>query len=115
MKKGAFTRANRMHKGYFEKAHQGTLFLDEIGEMPPPAQVSLLRILEEGRVQRIGAEGKVTVDVRVVAATHRSLEELVEAGELRSDLFYRLNVLPLHLPPLRKRPTDTLRCWQYTS
>lgn len=104
--KGAFTGANRMHKGCFEQAHQGTLFLDEIGEMPPPAQVSLLRILEEGMVQRIGAKGKVTVDVRVVAATHRSLEELLEAGQFRSDLFYRLNVLPLHLPPLRERPTD---------
>ncbi|MDD5580146.1 MAG: sigma-54 dependent transcriptional regulator [Methylobacter sp.] len=104
--KGSFTDANRMHKGYFEQAHKGTLFLDEIGEMPPPAQVSLLRVLEEGKVQRIGAEGKVNVDVRVVAATHRSLEELLESGQFRSDLFYRLNVLPLHLPPLRKRPAD---------
>jgi DNA-binding NtrC family response regulator len=104
--KGAFTSANRMHKGYFEQAHQGTLFLDEIGEMPAQAQVSLLRILEEGKVQRIGAEGKITVDVRIIAATHRSLEELLETGQFRSDLFYRLNVLPLHLPPLRDRPAD---------
>ncbi|CAA9889194.1 Two component, sigma54 specific, transcriptional regulator, Fis family [Candidatus Methylobacter favarea] len=104
--KGAFTGANRMHKGYFEQAHQGTLFLDEIGEMPPSAQISLLRILEEGKLQRLGAEGQVRVNIRVVAATHRSLEELVEARQFRSDLFYRLNVLPLFLPPLRERPAD---------
>jgi transcriptional regulator with PAS, ATPase and Fis domain len=104
--KGAFTGANRRHKGRFEQAHQGTLFLDEIGEMPPQAQVSLLRILEENRVHPLGAEGDVPVDVRVVAATHRSLEEHVKAGLFRQDLFYRLNVLPLHLPPLRERPAD---------
>jgi DNA-binding NtrC family response regulator len=88
--KGAFTGASRRHKGRFEQAHQGTLFLDEIGEMPPQAQVSLLRILEENRVQPIGAEYDVPVDVRVVAATHRSLEEHVKAGLFRQDLFYRL-------------------------
>lgn len=104
--KGAFTGASRRHKGRFEQAHQGTLFLDEIGEMPPQAQVSLLRILEENRVQPIGSECDVSVDVRVITATHRSLEEQVEAGLFRQDLFYRLNVLPLHLPPLRERPAD---------
>lgn len=104
--KGAFTGANRQHRGRFEQAHKGTLFLDEIGEMPPAAQVSLLRVLEEGMVHRVGSERGVSVDVRVVAATHRSLEDRIESGLFRQDLLFRLNVLLIHLPPLRERPRD---------
>ena len=104
--KGAFTGAVRTHRGRFEQAHQGTLFLDEIGEMPPAAQVSLLRVLEQGMVQRIGGERETPVDVRVVAATHRPLEERVASGLFRQDLLYRLHVLPLCLPALRERPGD---------
>ena len=104
--KGAFTGASRQHRGRFEQAHGGTLFLDEIGEMPPAAQVSLLRVLEDGVVQRIGGERDVTVDVRVIAATHRPLEERVESGLFRQDLLFRLNVLVINLPPLRERAGD---------
>ena len=104
--KGAFTGAVRRHRGRFEQADKGTLFLDEIGEMPLVAQVSLLRVLEQGLVQRIGGEGETPVDVRVVAATHRPLEERVESGLFRQDLLYRLHVLPIVLPPLRERPAD---------
>ncbi len=104
--KGAFTGAGRQHRGRFEQAHDGTLFLDEIGEMPPPAQVSLLRVLEEGLVHRLGGERGVPVDVRVVAATHRPLEERVDSGLFREDLLFRLNVLVISLPPLRERPRD---------
>jgi DNA-binding NtrC family response regulator len=104
--KGAFTGANRQHRGRFEQAHKGTLFLDEIGEMPPAAQVSLLRVLEEAMVHRVGSERGVSVDVRVVAATHRSLEDRIESGLFRQDLLFRLNVLLIHLPPLRDRPHD---------
>jgi DNA-binding NtrC family response regulator len=104
--KGAFTGAARLHRGRFEQAREGTLFLDEIGEMTPASQVSLLRILETGAVQRLGGEREIAVDVRVVAATHRPLEERVESGLFRQDLLYRLNVLPLRLPTLRERPKD---------
>lgn len=104
--KGAFTGATRQHRGRFEQAHGGTLFLDEIGEMPPAAQVSLLRVLEEGMVHRVGSERGVPVDVRVVAATHRPLEERVESGLFRQDLLFRLNVLIIELPPLRGRAGD---------
>ena len=104
--KGAFTGAVRTHRGHFEQAHIGTLFLDEIGEMPLSAQVRLLRVLEDGMVHRVGSERGEPVDVRVVAATHRPLEECVAAGLFRKDLFYRINVLPIHLPPLRARPDD---------
>jgi len=104
--KGAFTGATRQHHGRFEQAHGGTLLLDEIGEMPPPAQVSLLRVLEEKMVHRVGSEQGVRVDVRVVAATHRPLEERVESGLFRQDLLFRINVLVVELPPLRKRPAD---------
>ena len=104
--KGAFTGAARRYRGRFEQAHEGTLFLDEIGEMPPPAQVSLLRVLETGSVQRLGGERETAVDVRVVAATHRALEERVASGLFRQDLLYRLNVLPLVLPTLAERPRD---------
>ncbi|MCP5129230.1 MAG: sigma-54-dependent Fis family transcriptional regulator [Pseudomonadales bacterium] len=104
--KGAFTGASRQHRGRFEQAHQGTLFLDEIGEMHPTAQVSLLRVLEEHSVQRIGSERDTAVDVRVVAASHRPLEDRVDAGLFRQDLLFRLNVLLIQLPPLRQRPGD---------
>ena len=104
--KGAFTGATRQHRGRFEQAHGGTLFLDEIGEMQASAQVSLLRVLEEGTVHRVGSERGVGVDVRVVAATHRPLQERVESGLFRQDLLFRLNVLVLELPPLRERRGD---------
>jgi DNA-binding NtrC family response regulator len=104
--KGAFTGASRQHRGRFEQAHGGTLFLDEIGEMPPAAQVSLLRVIEERLVHRLGGERGVAVDVRVVAATHRPLEERVDSGLFREDLLFRLNVLLVRLPPLRERPRD---------
>ena len=90
----------------FEQAHEGTLFLDEIGEMTPASQVSLLRVLETGAVQRLGAERDIAVDVRVVAATHRPLEEWGESGLFRQDLLYRINVLPLRLPNLCEHPKD---------
>ena len=104
--KGAFTGASRQHQGRFEQAHKGTLFLDEIGEMQPAAQVSLLRVLEERIVYRIGGARGTPVDVRVVAATHRPLEERVDSGLFRQDLLFRLNVLLVRLPPLRERPRD---------
>jgi DNA-binding NtrC family response regulator len=104
--KGAFTGAARLHRGRFEQADEGTLLLDEIGEMTPSAQISLLRVIETGVVQRLGGERETLVDVRVVAATHRALEERVESGLFRADLLYRLNVLPLRLPTLRERPKD---------
>lgn len=104
--KGAFTGASRQHRGRFEQADKGTLFLDEIGEMPPAAQVSLLRVLEDRVVHRIGGERGTPVDVRVVAATHRPLEERADSGLFRQDLLFRLNVLLVRLPPLRERPHD---------
>ncbi len=104
--KGAFTGASHRHLGRFEQAHKGTLFLDEIGEMPLPAQVSLLRVLEEGKLRRIGGEREIAINVRVVAATHQALEERLESGLFRRDLFYRLHVLPVTLPLLRDRPRD---------
>ncbi|MEM5313744.1 propionate catabolism operon regulatory protein PrpR [Paraburkholderia sp. JHI869] len=104
---GAFTGARRGGKvGLIEAAHRGTLFLDEIGEMPLPLQSRLLRVLQEREVVRLGATEPTRVDVRVVAATHRALTEQIEAGEFRSDLFYRLNILNLAIPPLRERGAD---------
>ncbi|MCP3863068.1 MAG: sigma-54-dependent Fis family transcriptional regulator [Aestuariibacter sp.] len=104
--KGAFTSANSSHRGCFEQAHKGTLFLDEIGEMSQEAQTRLLRVLEHKTIRRVGGEREIPVDVRVVAATHRDLAAGVEAGNFREDLFYRLNVLPVSLPPLCERPLD---------
>jgi two-component system, NtrC family, response regulator AtoC len=104
--RGSFTGADRMHKGYFERAHKGTLFLDEITEMPHELQVKLLRVLETGKVTRIGGNEAIPVDVRVIAASNRRPEEAVTAGKLREDLHYRLNVFPIHLPPLRERRDD---------
>lgn len=104
--KGSFTGAAQRHTGKFEQAHSGTLFLDEIGDMPLAMQAKLLRVLEEGEVERIGADKAITVDVRVVVATHRNLEKLVEAGEFRRDLYHRVVVFPVELPPLRQRRED---------
>jgi len=104
--KGSFTGAAQRHTGKFEQAHRGTLFLDEIGDMPASMQAKLLRVLEEGEVERIGADKPTTVDVRVVVATHRNLEQLVESGGFRRDLYHRVVVFPVELPPLRHRPED---------
>jgi len=104
--RGSFTGAERTHKGYFERSNGGTLFLDEITEMPIELQVKLLRVLETGKVTRIGAESEIGVDVRVLAATNRDPREAVSAGKLREDLLYRLSVFPIVLPPLRERPGD---------
>src|SRR6266581_1095744 len=104
--KGSFTGATGRHIGKFEQASRGTLFLDEIGDMPLAMQAKLLRVLEEGEVERIGATKPVTVDVRVIVATHRNLEALVREGKFRQDLFHRVFVFPLSLPPLRERRDD---------
>jgi two-component system, NtrC family, response regulator AtoC len=104
--KGSFTGANRQHRGYFERVSGGTLFLDEITEMPIELQVKLLRVLETSRLMRVGGDREVEVDVRVIAATNRAPEQAVEDGKLREDLFYRLQVFPIYLPPLRDREGD---------
>ena len=104
--KGSFTGAAQRHTGKFEQAHRGTLFLDEIGDMPHAMQAKLLRVLEEAEVVRIGAEKPTVVDVRVVVATHRNLEQLVESGHFRRDLYHRVVVFPVNLPPLRNRTED---------
>ena len=106
--KGAFTGALRERKGKFEQAHRGTLFLDEIGELPLSAQAKLLRVLQEKTVERIGGSREIQVDVRIVAATNRDLRQDVADGKFREDLFYRLNVIPIELLPLRERLEDIL-------
>ncbi|MBA3480995.1 MAG: sigma-54-dependent Fis family transcriptional regulator [Pirellulales bacterium] len=104
--KGSFTGASETRKGWFERADGGTLFLDEIGELPPDAQVRFLRVLQDSFVERVGAADAIRVDVRVVAATHRDLPVMVRDGEFREDLWYRIAVFPILLPPLRERPGD---------
>lgn len=104
--KGAFTDAIADRKGLFEHADGGTLFLDEVTEMPTHLQAKLLRALQDGEIRRVGADAEIRVDVRVIAASNRKIEEAVEAGELREDLYYRLNVIRLEMPPLRDRPGD---------
>lgn len=114
-KKGAFTGAEHAHKGLFSYADGGTLFLDEVGEMPLSTQAKLLRVLEEGRIRPVGSEREILVNVRVVAATNRNLKEDVQNGLFREDLFYRLNVLTLHVTPLRERKQDIVLLVQYYS
>ena len=104
--KGSFTGADRQHKGYFERAHGGSLLLDEITEMPQELQVKLLRVLETGQFMRVGTTTPITADVRLIAATNRSPEQAIADGKLREDLFHRLNVFPISMPPLRERATD---------
>ena len=104
--KGAFTGANHRSAGRFEQANGGTLFLDEIGDMPMEAQTRLLRVLQEGEYTTVGGRTPISTDVRIIAATHQKLEELIKKGQFREDLFYRLNVVPLRLPPLRERGLD---------
>ncbi|MDE8345937.1 MAG: nitrogen regulation protein NR(I) [Acidocella sp.] len=104
--RGAFTGATNRHTGRFEQANGGTLFLDEIGDMPPEAQTRLLRVLQEGEFTTVGGRQPIRANARIVAATHRDLRALIRTGQFREDLFYRLNVVPIRLPPLRERPDD---------
>jgi transcriptional regulator with GAF, ATPase, and Fis domain len=104
--KGAFTGAINRHKGYFERAHGGTLFLDEIGELSNDIQVRLLRVLQEQEINRVGGSHPVAVNPRIVAATHRNLEDLVREGRFRRDLYFRIRVFPIRIPPLRERRQD---------
>jgi two-component system response regulator HydG len=104
--KGAFTGAQRQRKGRFEAANHGSIFLDEIGDMPPAVQVKLLRVLQEGEIERVGSHETIKVDVRIISATNQDLAGLVEQRKFREDLFYRINVIPIQLPPLRERRED---------
>src|ERR1700693_1485049 len=111
--KGAFTGANQRHAGRFEVANHGTIFLDEIGDMPGETQVALLRVLQEHEFERVVGTQSIPVDVRVIAATNCDLPAAVRSGKFRLDLFYRLNVFPIHVPPLRERPEDILLLAKY--
>ncbi len=111
--KGAFTGANQRHAGLFEVANRGTIFLDEIGEMPAEMQVGLLRVLQEREFERLGGSQSVPVDVRIIAATNADLAAAIRSGRFRLDLFYRLNVFPIRVPPLRERPDDILLLAKY--
>src|ERR1700688_3647031 len=111
--RGAFTGANQRRAGRFEVANHGTLFLDEIGDMPAETQVSLLRVLQEREFERVGGNRSIPVDVRVIAATNCDLSTAVGSGEFRRDLFYRLNVFPIHVPSLRERRDDILLLAKY--
>ena len=108
MKKGAFTGAGQRRPGRFELANGGTIFLDEIGDISPSVQVRLLRVLQEHSFERVGGTDTLEVNVRVLAATSRDLEKAMATGEFREDLYYRLNVFPIHLPPLRERRADIM-------
>src|SRR6185295_20001691 len=104
--KGAFTGAVLQRRGRFEQAHSGTIFLDEIGDLPAETQIALLRVLQEREIERVGGSRAIAVNVRVLAATNRDLDAAVQSGAFRQDLFYRLNVFPIHNPPLRERVDD---------
>jgi transcriptional regulator with GAF, ATPase, and Fis domain len=104
--KGAFTGALSQRRGRFERANAGTLFLDEIGELPPQAQVRMLRVLQYKEIERVGGTNPISVDIRLIAATNRDLDEMVKAKQFREDLWFRLNVFPIHIPPLRERKGD---------
>ncbi|WP_246804228.1 sigma-54 interaction domain-containing protein [Desulfosarcina cetonica] len=104
--KGAFTGAISSKRGRFERANTGTIFLDEVGELPPAAQVRLLRVIQQREIERVGGAETLPVDVRIISATHQNLEEMVKSGTFREDLFYRLNVFPITIPPLRYRADD---------
>ena len=111
--KGAFTGALSKKRGRFERADKGTIFLDEIGELPPKAQVRLLRVLQNQVIERVGATSSIGLDIRVIAATNRNLKKMVKQGEFREDLWFRLNVFPITIPPLRQRPLDIPALVQY--
>ncbi len=104
--KGAFTGATQRRIGKFEQANGGTLFIDEVGDIPLPIQVKLLRAIQFGEIERVGGSKPIQVDVRIIAATHRNLEEMIRKGEFREDLYYRFNVVTIHIPPLRERKSD---------
>jgi two-component system response regulator PilR (NtrC family) len=111
--KGAFTGANTNRKGLFEAANRGTIFLDEIGEMSPAMQVKLLRVLQERKVRPVGAHEEIDIDTRVIAATNRDLSQMVKDGQFREDLFYRVSVIPIELPPLRERTEDIVELTEH--
>jgi DNA-binding NtrC family response regulator len=111
--KGAFTGAHASKQGLFEVANHGTVFLDEVSELPPPAQVKLLRVIQEGEIEKIGRTEKIRVDVRIVAASNKILFQEVAAGRFREDLYYRLNVVPLVVPALKDRPSDVPVLWEH--
>jgi Nif-specific regulatory protein len=111
--KGAFTGAINTRKGRFEVADGGTIFLDEIGDLSPTTQIKLLRVIQEREFERVGGNETIRVNVRVVAATNRNLEQLIDEGRFREDLYYRLNVFPVHIPPLRDRKSDVLLLADY--
>jgi DNA-binding NtrC family response regulator len=111
--KGSFTGADRAKIGLFEAGHRGTIFLDEVAELPLPAQVKLLRVLQDGEIEKIGRTHRTKVDVRIVAATNKILQNEISAGRFREDLFYRLNVVPIHLPSLKDRKEDVPVLWEH--
>jgi DNA-binding NtrC family response regulator len=110
---GAYTDAKKQKKGKIERAHNGTLFLDEIGDMPQHLQAKILRVLQDRKIERLGGESEIDVDVRVVTATHQDLKKLIEQGKFREDLFFRLNVVPVHIPPVRDRDDDIILLAKY--
>jgi len=112
--KGAFTGALARQIGRFEVANGSTIFLDEIGDLPPETQIKLLRVLQERQIERLGSPQPIAVDTRIIAATHRNLEQRIAEGAFREDLYYRLNVFPIHVPPLRERLEDIpLLVWRF--